>query len=65
MLKQDYLEYCLDQMIRKAMTIQRLLIASNGDPKIMASLVERPDLDNWMLKDASTEQLAIIKQLWG
>jgi len=65
MLKQDYLEYCLDQMIRKAMTIQRLLIASNGDPKIMAGFVERPDLDNWMLKDASTEQLAIIKQLWG
>jgi len=60
----DHLEYCYKEMLNKAMTIQRLLEVSNGDPKIMASLVDKPDTNHWMLRDASIEQLTIIKQLW-
>jgi hypothetical protein len=61
----DHLEYCYSEMVQKAMTIQRLLEVSNGDPKVMAGLVEKPDLSHWTMKDASTDQLAVIKQLWG
>jgi len=61
----DHLEYCYSEMVQKAMTIQRLLEASNGDPKVMAGLVEKPDLSHWTMKDASADQLAVIKQLWG
>ena len=51
--------------IEKAKTIQRLLILSNGDPKIAAQYVEKPDLNHWMMKDLSADQLKTIKQLWG
>jgi hypothetical protein len=61
----DHLEYCYSEMVQKAMTIQRLLEVSNGDPKVMAGLVEKPDLSHWTMKDASADQLAVIKQLWG
>ena len=61
----DHLEDCYSEMVQKAMTIQRLLQVSNGDPKIMAGLVEKPDLSHWTMKDASADQLAVIKQLWG
>ena len=52
-------------MIKKAKTIQRLLLLSNGDPMRMAELVERPDITHWTMNDASKEQLQIIKKLWG
>ena len=52
-------------MIEKAKTIQRLLILSNGDPKIAAQHVEKPDLNHWMMEDLSADQLKTIKQLWG
>jgi hypothetical protein len=61
----DHLNYCYEEMVQKAMTIQRLLVASNGDLKVMAGLVEKPDLNNWMMNDASADQLAVIKELWG
>jgi len=64
-LSKDYLDYNLDQMIKKAKTIQRLLLLSNGDPMRMAELVERPDTTHWTMNDASSEQLNIIKKLWG
>jgi len=32
---------------------------------VMAGLVEKPDLSHWTMKDASADQLAVIKQLWG
>ena len=64
-LSNDYLDYNLDQMIKKAKTIQRLLLLSNGDPMRMAELVERPDTTHWTMNDASKEQLQIIKKLWG
>jgi hypothetical protein len=52
-------------MLNKAKTIQKLLILSNGDPKIAAQYVEKPDLNHWMMKDLSADQLKTIKQLWG
>ena len=61
----DHLEYCYQEMLNKAKTIQKLLILSNGDPKIAAQYVEKPDLNHWMMKDLSADQLKIIKQLWG
>ena len=64
-LKKDFMEYKLELLFNKARTVQRLLIVSNGDPKIMAGLVERPNTNHWTMNDASEEQLSIIKQLWG
>lgn len=64
-LKDDHLEYAYNEMIQKAFTIQKLLFVSNGDPQIMASLVEKPDLEHWMMSDVSPEQIKIIKKLWG
>jgi len=64
-LKDDHLEYAYNELVQKAFTIQRLLFVSNGDPHVMASLVEKPDLNHWMMSDVSQEQLDIIKKLWG
>ena len=63
-LKDDHLEYAYNEMIQKAFTIQKFFV-SNGDPQIMASLVEKPDLEHWMMSDVSPEQIKIIKKLWG
>lgn len=64
-LKDDHLEYAYNEMVQKAFTIQRLLFVSNGDMQVMASMVEKPDLEHWMMSDVSAEELDLIKKLWG
>ena len=32
----DYLDYVYDKLVKKALMIQRLLLLSDGDPKVMA-----------------------------
>jgi hypothetical protein len=62
----DYLDYVYDKLVKKALMIQRLLLLSDGDPKVMAQYVEEPDYNHpYYYKDLTEEQQAITKQLWG
>jgi hypothetical protein len=65
-LKLKYLEHVYEKMVRKALTIQRLLLISEGQAEEMAKYVEPPDLNHpYYYKDLTEEQQAITKQLWG
>jgi len=62
----DYLDYVYDKLVKKALMIQRLLLLSDGDPKVMAQYVEEPDYNHpYYYKDLTPEQIEITKQLWG
>lgn len=64
MMQPDYLKDCYQKLLRKAFTIQKLMILSNGNPMEFAKLVEEPDLSHWMYNDLSEVKLSIIRELW-
>jgi len=65
-LRSDYLEYAYQQLVKKAFTIQRLLLLSDGKPEEMAKYVEPPDFNHpYYYRDLTEEQKQIVKNLWG
>lgn len=65
-LRPEYLEYAYEQLVKKAFTIQRLLLLSGGKAEEMAKYVEPPDFNHpYYYKDLTEEQKQIIKNLWG
>lgn len=61
-----HLEYMYAQMVKKAQTIQNLLVLTDGDAKKMAQYVEAPDFNHpFYYKDLTEDQQKITKELWG